>query len=145
MMGPPFAKFWWDASLPSARQKPQRLDCYVANLGMLGPTIDAPFVQSDSARNAGGRGFLRDFCKPCRNYDIFKASLNDAGVNALPRWTCVMNRAPPPLAEFPELLGVSSTEAAKWDRFLLQIVDNTPLQARVCFRDLALGVICRAP
>jgi AraC family transcriptional regulator len=47
-----------------------------------------------------------------------------------------MNRASPLAAEFTELLGVS----AGWDPFFLQIVDDTPLQARVCFRDLALGV-----
>jgi AraC family transcriptional regulator len=51
-----------------------------------------------------------------------------------------MNRAPPIAAEFPELLGVSPRESAAWDPFLLQIVDDTPLQARVYFRDLALGV-----
>jgi AraC family transcriptional regulator len=51
-----------------------------------------------------------------------------------------MNRASPPLAEFPELLGISSKDAAEWDPFLFQIVDDTPLEARVCFRDLALGV-----
>jgi AraC family transcriptional regulator len=51
-----------------------------------------------------------------------------------------MNRAPPRPAEFTEVLGVSSTESASWDPFLLRIVDDTPLQARVCFRDLALGV-----
>src|SRR6202140_3631905 len=51
-----------------------------------------------------------------------------------------MNRAPPIAAEFPELLGVSPRESAAWDPFLLQIVDDTPLQARVCFRDIALGV-----
>ena len=47
-----------------------------------------------------------------------------------------MNRASPIAAEFTELLGVS----AGWDPFFLQIVDDTPLHARVCFRDLALGV-----
>ena len=51
-----------------------------------------------------------------------------------------MNRAPAITAEFPELLGVSPRESAAWDPFFLQIVDNTPLQARVYFRDLALGV-----
>ncbi len=51
-----------------------------------------------------------------------------------------MNRAPPIAADFTELLGVSPWESAAWDPFLLQIVDNTPLQARVYFRDLALGV-----
>jgi AraC family transcriptional regulator len=50
-----------------------------------------------------------------------------------------MNPAPPKAAEFTEVLGVSP-ESAGWDPFLLQIVDDTPLQARVCFRDLALGV-----
>jgi AraC family transcriptional regulator len=50
-----------------------------------------------------------------------------------------MNRAPPKAAEFTEVLGVSP-ESAGWDPFLVQIVDDTPLQARVCFRDLALGV-----
>jgi AraC family transcriptional regulator len=51
-----------------------------------------------------------------------------------------MNRAPPLAAEFTELLGVSPTESASWDPFFLRIVDDTPLQARVYFRDLALGV-----
>ena len=51
-----------------------------------------------------------------------------------------MNRAPPIAAEFTELLGVSPTDSAAWDPFFLQIVDDTPLQARVYFRDLALGV-----
>ena len=51
-----------------------------------------------------------------------------------------MNRAPPIAAEFTELLGVSPRESAGWDPFFLQIVDDTPLQARVYFRDLALGV-----
>jgi AraC family transcriptional regulator len=50
-----------------------------------------------------------------------------------------MNPAPPP-AEFKEFLGVSPKGSAGWDPFFLQIVDATPLQARVCFRDLALGV-----
>ena len=45
-----------------------------------------------------------------------------------------------PVAEFTELLGVSPNRSAGWDPFFLQIVDDTPLQARVCFRDLALGV-----
>ena len=51
-----------------------------------------------------------------------------------------MNRAPPNPAEFTEVLGVSSAESAGWAPFLFRIVDDTPLQARVCFRDLALGV-----
>src|ERR1700681_1817189 len=51
-----------------------------------------------------------------------------------------MNRAPAITAEFPELLGASPGESAAWDPFFLQIVDDTPLQARVYFRDLALGV-----
>src|ERR1700689_4266408 len=51
-----------------------------------------------------------------------------------------MDRGPPEGAELTELLGVSPRESARWDPFLLQIVDNTPLQARVCFRDVALGV-----
>jgi AraC family transcriptional regulator len=51
-----------------------------------------------------------------------------------------MNRAPPLAAEFTEFLGVSPRESAGWDPFFLQIVDDTPLQARVYFRDLALGV-----
>src|SRR6202795_3709273 len=50
-----------------------------------------------------------------------------------------MNRAPPIAAEFPELLGVSPRESAAWDPFLLRIVEDTPLEARVCFRDVALG------
>jgi AraC family transcriptional regulator len=51
-----------------------------------------------------------------------------------------MNHAPPKAADFAEVLGVSPSESAGWDPFLLRIVDDTPLQARVCFRDLALGV-----
>jgi AraC family transcriptional regulator len=51
-----------------------------------------------------------------------------------------MNPAPPIAADFPELLGVSPRESAAWDPFFLQIVDDMPLQARVYFRDLALGV-----
>jgi hypothetical protein len=51
-----------------------------------------------------------------------------------------MNRAPPLAAEFTELLGVSPRESAACDPFFLRIVDETPLHARVCFRDLALGV-----
>jgi AraC family transcriptional regulator len=51
-----------------------------------------------------------------------------------------MNRASPSAAEFTELLGVPPRESAGWDPFLLQIVDATPLHARVLFRDLALGV-----
>jgi AraC family transcriptional regulator len=51
-----------------------------------------------------------------------------------------MNRALPKAVDFIESLGVSPSDAAAWDPFLLQIVDSTPLEARVCFRDLALGV-----
>ena len=51
-----------------------------------------------------------------------------------------MNRAPPIVAEFSEALGVSPAESAAWDPFFLQIVDDTPLHARVSFRDLALGI-----
>ena len=46
-----------------------------------------------------------------------------------------MNRALPPLAEFPELLGVSPKEPVAWDPFLLHVVDDTPLQAGMCFSD----------
>jgi AraC family transcriptional regulator len=51
-----------------------------------------------------------------------------------------MNRALPIAVEFTEQLGVSPRESAAWDPFFVQIVDDTPLQARVYFRDLALGV-----
>lgn len=51
-----------------------------------------------------------------------------------------MNDAPPSAVEFTELLGVAPGEAAGWDPFFLQIVEETPLHARVLFRDLALGV-----
>jgi AraC family transcriptional regulator len=51
-----------------------------------------------------------------------------------------MNRASPSIAEFIELLGGSPKDSAEWDPFLLQIVDDTPLHAQVCFRNLALGV-----
>jgi hypothetical protein len=52
----------------------------------------------------------------------------------------IMNRASPSAAEFTELLGAPPRESAGWDRFFLQIVDETPIYARVLFRDLALGV-----
>src|SRR5258708_6703396 len=51
-----------------------------------------------------------------------------------------MNRASPSAAEFTELLSIPLKESAGWDPFFLQIVDETPLHARVLFRDLALGV-----
>jgi hypothetical protein len=51
-----------------------------------------------------------------------------------------MNRASPLAADFTALLGASSRESSGWDPFLLHIVDETPLHARVSFRDLALGV-----
>ena len=51
-----------------------------------------------------------------------------------------MNREPPKAAEFSELLGVSPEHSAAWDPFFLRIVDSTPLEARVYFRDIALGV-----
>ena len=51
-----------------------------------------------------------------------------------------MNQARPLAADFTELLGVSSKESPGWDPFLLRILDETPLYARVVFRDLALGV-----
>jgi AraC family transcriptional regulator len=51
-----------------------------------------------------------------------------------------MSPAPAKAAEFPELLGVSPTDSAAWDPFFVQIVEDTPLQARVYFRDVALGV-----
>jgi AraC family transcriptional regulator len=51
-----------------------------------------------------------------------------------------MTRAPPRTAELAEVLGVSQAESAGWDSFVLHMVDDTPLHARVCFRDLALGV-----
>ena len=47
---------------------------------------------------------------------------------------------PSPAADFTELMGLSPGGLAGWDPFLLQIVDDTPRHARVCFRDLALGV-----
>jgi len=51
-----------------------------------------------------------------------------------------MSSAPGSTAEFTELLGVPPRESAGWDPFFLQIVDETPIYARVLFRDLALGV-----
>jgi hypothetical protein len=51
-----------------------------------------------------------------------------------------MNRASPLAADFTALLGASSRQSSGWDPFLLHIVDETPLHARVSFRDLALGV-----
>jgi AraC family transcriptional regulator len=50
-----------------------------------------------------------------------------------------MDRANP-AADFTELMGLSPGGLAGWDPFLLRIVDDTPRHARVCFRDLALGV-----
>jgi AraC family transcriptional regulator len=47
---------------------------------------------------------------------------------------------PPSAVEFTDLLGIPPGESARWDPFFLQIVDETPLYARVLFRDLALGV-----
>ncbi len=46
--------------------------------------------------------------------------------------------ADPP--EFTQFMGVSPEASAAWDPFLFQIVEQTPLQARASFRDLALGV-----
>ena len=51
-----------------------------------------------------------------------------------------MNRVLTDPTEFTELLGVSPEHSAAWDPFLFQVVDQTPLQARGSFRDLALGV-----
>jgi AraC-like DNA-binding protein len=51
-----------------------------------------------------------------------------------------MNRRPPEIAEFTEFVGVSPEVSAAWDPFLLQVVDQTPLQARASFSDLGLGV-----
>src|ERR1700693_6096268 len=51
-----------------------------------------------------------------------------------------MDRALPTAVEITETLGVSPRAWAAWDPFFVQIVDDTPLQARVYFRDLALGV-----
>jgi AraC family transcriptional regulator len=51
-----------------------------------------------------------------------------------------MNRFPSAPAEFTEFVRVSPEDSAAWDPFLLQVVDETPLQARALFRDLALGV-----
>jgi hypothetical protein len=51
-----------------------------------------------------------------------------------------MNRASPSAAKFTKLLDIPLKESAGWDPFFLQIVDETPLHARVLFRDLALGV-----
>jgi AraC family transcriptional regulator len=51
-----------------------------------------------------------------------------------------MTRARPLAAEFTDLLGVPPRGAAGWEPFFLQIVGETPLHARVLFRDLALGV-----
>jgi AraC family transcriptional regulator len=51
-----------------------------------------------------------------------------------------MSRLSSETTELVELLGVPPREAAGWDPFLVQVVASTPLHARVCFRDLALGV-----
>src|ERR1700757_5203047 len=45
-----------------------------------------------------------------------------------------------PAADFTDLMGLSPGGCAGWDPFLLRVVDETPRHARVCFRDLALGV-----
>jgi len=42
--------------------------------------------------------------------------------------------------EFTEFMGVSPDDSAAWDPFLFQIVEQTPLLARACFSDLALGL-----
>ena len=42
--------------------------------------------------------------------------------------------------EFTQFMGVSPEESAAWDPFLFQVVEQTPLQARAVFSDLALGV-----
>jgi AraC family transcriptional regulator len=46
----------------------------------------------------------------------------------------------PDLAEFTDFMGLSPEASAAWDPFLLQVVDQTPLQARATFSDLGLGV-----
>jgi AraC family transcriptional regulator len=51
-----------------------------------------------------------------------------------------MSRPTPSTDEFIDQLGGRPEDSAEWDPFLLQIVDDTPLHAKVCFRDLALGV-----
>jgi len=51
-----------------------------------------------------------------------------------------MNRHPPELAEFTKFVGVSPEDSVSWHPFLLQVVDETPLQARASFSDLGLGV-----
>jgi AraC family transcriptional regulator len=50
------------------------------------------------------------------------------------------NRSPAAPTEFTEFVGVSPEDSAAWDPFLFQVVDQTPLQARASFRNLALGV-----
>jgi AraC family transcriptional regulator len=51
-----------------------------------------------------------------------------------------LNRAPPPAAEFTEVLAIPPSESAGRDLFFVHVVDETPLHARVSFRDLALGL-----
>lgn len=51
-----------------------------------------------------------------------------------------MSQAPAAATDFTAFVGVSPTESAAWAPFLFQVVDETPLQARASFRDLALGV-----
>ena len=49
-----------------------------------------------------------------------------------------MRRSPTGPTDFAAFVGVSPDAA--WDPFLFQVVDETPLEARALFRDLALGV-----
>ena len=51
-----------------------------------------------------------------------------------------MDQPRPASTEFTEFVGVSPDDAAAWNPFLLQVVDETPLQAQAVFNDLALGV-----
>jgi hypothetical protein len=51
-----------------------------------------------------------------------------------------MDRPPAGPIEFTEHVGLSAADSAAWDPFLFQIVEQTPLEARASFRDLALGV-----
>ena len=51
-----------------------------------------------------------------------------------------MSPSPAAPDEFTQFVRGSAEDSAAWDPFLIQAVDETPLQARVVFRDLALGV-----
>jgi AraC family transcriptional regulator len=89
-----------------------------------------------------GTLFCGNFVRHVAIMVVLKISLAEASTDPVRciRRLELMNRAPPTATEFTELLGIPPRESAGWDPFFLQIVDESPLHARVLFRDLALGV-----